>query len=323
MPFIGNYFQEGTMHFLSLKDFSAQSINKIVELACDIKLHPRDYAHALDGRKLYLLFQKTSTRTALSFEAGINEMGGFYYMQKWDDSNFSIGEIMDEIRYVGRNVDLVMARLKSNHDVLEMAKYSSVPIINGCCNKCHPCQAMADVMTIFELFKTYSVKVLYIGVRNNVFNSLLASLPRLGADFYAVTPIQNPGASYPELVAEMLETGNFHDVDPGISQQDFRDLAAEMDVIYTDTWVDMEFFKSEEFKDKKDETIRKMMPFQLNKKLLGGIKAKIFHDMPIHAGLEIDRDIVEANIETILAQSENRRHAQKAIMYELLNSPKL
>ena len=134
------------MHFLSLKDFSAQSINKIVELACDIKLHPRDYAHALDGRKLYLLFQKTSTRTALSFEAGINEMGGFYYMQKWDDSNFSIGEIMDEIRYVGRNVDLVMARLKSNHDVLEMAKYSSVPIINGCCNKCHPCQAMADVI---------------------------------------------------------------------------------------------------------------------------------------------------------------------------------
>lgn len=307
------------MHFLSLRDYSAENIRKIIERACDMKQRPKHYAHSLDGRKLYLLFQKTSTRTALSFEAGINELGGYYYMQKWEDSNFSIGEIMDEIRYVGRNVDLVMARLKNNKDVLEMAKYSPVPIINGCCNKCHPCQGMADVMTIFEMFKTYNVKVLYIGARNNVFNSLLASLPRLGADFHAVTPIESAGAAYPELVEEMLKTGKYHDVNPNINEKDFHDLAAEMDVIYTDTWVDMEFFRAAEFKEKKDAIIRKMMPFQLNMKLLGGIKAKVFHDMPIHPGLEIDRDIVEANIETILTQSENRRHAQKAIMYELLN----
>ena len=110
------------MHFLSLRDYSAENIRKIIERACDIKQRPKHYAHSLDGRKLYLLFQKTSTRTALSFEAGINELGGYYYMQKWEDSNFSIGEIMDEVRYVGRNVDLVMARLKNNKDVLEMAK---------------------------------------------------------------------------------------------------------------------------------------------------------------------------------------------------------
>ena len=117
----------------------------------------------------------------------------------------------------------------------------------------------------------------------------------------------------------MLKTGKYHDVNPNINEKDFHDLAAEMDVIYTDTWVDMEFFRAAEFKEKKEAIIRKMMPFQLNMKLLGGIKAKVFHDMPIHPGLEIDRDIVEANIETILTQSENRRHAQKAIMYELLN----
>ena len=215
---------------------------------------------------------------------------------------------------MGRNVDLVMARLKSNDDVLEMAKYSPVPLINGCCNKCHPCQGMADIMTIFELFKTYNVKVLYIGARNNVFNSLLASLPRLGADFYAVTPIESAGAANPELVAEMIRTGKYHDIDHSINEKDFRHLAAEMDVIYTDTWVSM----GQE--DEKTKRIADFQGFAVDAKLLSQApKAKIMHCLPAYRGLEITDEAVESPNSIIFDQSENRLHFQRALVKKLMS----
>ena len=308
-------------HFVSLRDYSSAAVQMIINNALMIKSKPENFSNHLSGKKIYLLFEKTSTRTALSFEIGINELGGSFYTQKWEDSNFGISEIKDEVRYVGRNVDLIMARLKQNKSIEEMAKYSPVPVINGCCNKYHPCQGMADMLTIKELFGSYEIKLLYVGIRNNVFNSLLSSLPKLGGEFYALTPIINEPSSDAEIIRLGIDTGRFHQIDhETISKSDFKDLADEMDVIYTDTWVDMEFFNDRQYDEERKQRFELMIHFQLNSNLLKNSKAKILHDMPIHAGFEIDRETVERNIASILQQAENRRHVQKAIMVELLGN---
>ncbi len=306
-------------HFINFKDLKTEDINEIIEKALVIKNNPAEFSSELEGKFLYELFQKTSTRTALSFSIGMKELGGEYFLQKWEDSNFRVGEIRDEIRYIGTNVDIVMARLKFNKDINEMASYSSVPIINGCCNKYHPCQVMADLLTIVELFGTYNIKMLYIGVLNNVLNSLIESLPRLGGELFVLAPIINEVSFDREIIDNAEKTGNLYLLDhTEYTKEKAMDLANGMDVIYTDSWVDMEFFNNPEFTDLKNKRIEKMMPFQLNSELLSDSGAKIMHDMPIHSGYEISRDMIEKNIETILQQAENRKHAQKAILLHLL-----
>ncbi len=306
-------------HYINLKNYSSDNIEKILNTALLIKEQPETFSNHLCNKKIYLLFEKTSTRTSLSFEVGINELGGNYYSQKWQDSNFAIGEIKDEVRYIGRNVDLIMARLKQNQSINEMAEFSLVPVINGCCNKYHPCQAMADMLTIRELFGSYDIKLLYVGVRNNVFNSLLLSISKLGGEFYALTPIINEPSRDDEIIQLASATGRFHKINhANMDKNTFKDLVNEMDVIYTDTWIDMEFFNDKKYQKEKTHRLERMIPFQLNRELLKNSKAKILHDMPIHAGFEIDRETVEKNMKYILQQAENRRHAQKAIMLELL-----
>ena len=202
-----------------------------------------------------------------------------------------------------------------------MAHYSPVPVINGCCNKYHPCQVMADLLTVKEIFDTFGIKMLYVGVLNNVLNSLIESLPKLGGKLFVLAPIIN-GASFDQEIIDCAEkTGNLYLLDYTEYTGDrLLELVNDMDIIYTDSWVDMEFFNNPEFIDFKNERIEKMMPFQLNGKLLSDSKAKIMHDMPIHAGYEIGRDMIEKNIEIILQQAENRKHAQKAILLSLLNN---
>lgn len=310
--------------FINFKNFTGEEINKIIDKAIDIKNKPEEYSDSLRGKFLYELFQKTSTRTALSFSMGMKELGGEYFFQKWEDSNFEVGEIKDEIRYVGSNVDIIMARLKFHQDVEEMAKHSPVPIINGCCNKYHPCQAMADLLTIKEVFATYKIKFLYIGVMNNVLNSLMESLPKLGGELFVIAPIINEASFDEEIIEEAKKTGNLHILNhSGYRGQKLLDLVNNMDIIYTDSWIDMEFFNNPEFVDLKNERIEKMMPFQLNGDLLGNSRARIMHDMPIHAGYEISREIAEKNMEIILQQAENRKHAQKAILLYLLENNKI
>ncbi len=306
-------------HLINFKNFSSDYLEDILQKASQIKADPAKYAAALKGKKLYMLFQKTSTRTALSFAFGMSGLGGEYFVQKWDDSNFAVGEIQDETRYVARNVDVIMARLMTNENISLMAKYSTVPVINGCCNMYHPCQAMADLLTVKEIFGTLKVKLLYVGVRNNVLNSLMDSLPRLGGDLLAVTPIVNEPSIDDELYRTALKTGHFHDIGSGNpSASDLKKAAKEADVIYTDTWVDMEFIHDEKAAGMKDERIAKMLPFQINDELLKSSRAVIMHDMPIHASYEITREVVEKHMSTILQQAENRKYAQQAILLKLV-----
>jgi ornithine carbamoyltransferase len=311
-------------HFINFKEKDSENLMKILDLSLDIKKNPAKYKQTLAGKKLYMLFQKTSTRTALSFAFAMTGLGGEYFMQNWQDSNFGVGEMQDEIRYVSHNVDVIMARLKEISDVNLMAKYSTVPIIDGCCNMYHPCQAMADLLTVKEKFGSLKVKLMYIGVRNNVLNSLMDSLPKLGGQLYAVTPIVNDPSKDDELYQSALKTGNFFDVGQGNpSPAEMKKLVKEMDVLYTDTWVDMEFINDKKFEALKNERIGKMLPFQINKELLKGSKAIVMHDMPIHAGYEISRDVVEQYMATILQQAENRKWAQMAVLVTLLNQDKM
>lgn len=306
-------------NLVNFKDYTKEELLAVLDMALDMKKDPEKYSGALKGKKLYTLFEKTSTRTFLSFATGIVELGGTYYNQKWEDSNFVLGETASEIKYVGRNVDIIMARLKRSETTDLFDQNSVVPFINGCDNTFHPCQAMADAMTIFEEFGTYNVKVLYIGAKNNTFNSLAELMCKLGGTIYGLTPLVNDMGVGDEFYWELKATGHYFEVSGDSTTEEIKRLAADMDVLYTDTWVDMEFFNNPAYKEKKEQTISKMAPYQINEELLAGSRAIVLHDMPMHVGYEISKEVMEANLEHILNEAENRRHAEKAIMVHLLN----
>ncbi|MCQ2469962.1 MAG: ornithine carbamoyltransferase [Ruminococcus sp.] len=305
-------------HMINFKNMDKEYLLDILDRAADIKKYPADYADCLKGKKMYMLFEKTSTRTALSFGLGMEELGGTYFNQAWRDSNFCVGEVRDEVRYVGRNVDLIMARLKENKTLVEMTTFSEVPVINGCCNMYHPSQALADMLTVKEIFGRYNIKMMYIGIKNNVLNSLAEILPLLGGQLYAMTPIVNEPSIDMELITKAKATGRYFELDPNMPYEEFKKLVNGMNVLYTDSWIDMEFFNAPEYAKTKAERIEKMMPFQINAELLRSSQAIVMHDMPIHAGYEISREIVENNIDFILRQAENRRHAEKGILHKML-----
>ena len=305
-------------NLLDFRNYTPAEIEELLDRAAAIKANPEKFKDILAGKKLYMLFEKTSTRTFLSFSTGMTELGGTYYNQLWEQSNFVLGDTISELRYVGRNVDIIMARLKRNEMVELMGKNTTVPFINGCDNSFHPCQALADLLKVKEQFGTLAVNFLYIGAKNNVVNSLVDSLPRLGGKLYSLTPIVNDTGVPEEFYEKAKETGNYVEIDPSISMEELKKIVKDMDVLYTDTWVDMEFFNNPAFAKQKEETIAKMMPYQINDELLEGSKAIVLHDMPMHIGYEISQSVVDKNLDHILDQAENRRHVEKAVMVTLL-----
>jgi ornithine carbamoyltransferase len=284
-----------------------------------MKKNPEKYSESLKGKKLYTLFEKTSTRTFLSFTTGITELGGTYYNQLWRDSNFVLGEPISEIKYVCRNVDIIMARLIKNETVELFGRNVTVPFINGCDNSYHPCQILADALTIIEHFGSLDVKLLYIGAKNNVFNSLVEFFSKMKiGKLYGLTPLVNDTACGDDFYEEAKKTGYYIELDPTMSIDEAKTYVKDMDLLYTDTWVDMEFFNNPDYKEQKEATMAKMMPYQINDDFLEGSKAVVMHDMPMHAGFEISKSVINKNLDLILDQAENRRHAEKAVMYTLL-----
>ena len=306
-------------NMLNFKNFSAEELNDILTLAQDMKKNPEKYSEALKGKKLYTLFEKTSTRTFLSFTTGMTELGGTYFNQLWKDSNFVLGEPVSEIKYVCRNVDIIMARLVKNETVELFGNNVTVPFINGRDNSFHPCQILADALTIIEHFGSLNVKLLYIGAKNNVFNSLVEFFAKMKqGTIYGLTPLVNDTAVGEEFFEEAKATGHYVELDPTMSIEEAKKYVNEMDILYTDTWVDMEFFNNPAYAKQKEETMAKMMPYQINDDFVGDSKAIVFHDMPMHEGFEISQSIIDKNLNYILDQAENRRHAEKAVMVTLL-----
>lgn len=306
-------------NMVNFANFSKEELEDILDLAYDMKKNPEKYSETLKGKKLYTLFEKTSTRTFLSFTTGITELGGTYYNQLWKDSNFVLGETVSEIKYVCRNVDIIMARLIKNETVELFGKHATVPFINGCDNSYHPCQTMADALAIIEHFGDLNVKLLYIGAKNNVFNSLVEFFAKMKkGTIYGLTPLVNNTVCDEAFYEAAKATGHYVELDPTMSIEEAKSYVKNMDVLYTDTWVDMEFFNNPAYAQQKEETLAKMMPYQINDELMEGSKAIVLHDMPMHVGYEISQSVIDKNLDFILNQAENRRHAEKAIMVTLL-----
>ena len=301
------------MHLLTLKDWSSEEVRALIDSSLDIKRNPDDYEFALEGKSLAMIFQKTSTRTRLSFEVGMTQMGGHAVYMDWVTTNLVLADLRDEARSISGYVDGVMARLLKNSDLRAMAEVSSVPVINGCDEKYHPCQIIADLVTMKEkLGRLDGLKVAYVGVHNNICNSLIEGCTKAGVRLVTVTPVVNEASFDGELVEAAKATGLYE------HSLDVKAAVEDCDVVYTDTWVDMEFFLDPTFKKEREKRVKLMLPFQVNRKLLGGSDALIMHDMPIHRGYEIADDLVESDNSVIFVQSENRLHSAKAVLLKLL-----
>ena len=239
-------------NMLNFKNFSAEELMEILEIAQDMKKDPEKYSESLKGKKLYSLFEKTSTRTFLSFATGITELGGTYFNQLWEDSNFVLGEPISEIKYVCRNVDIIMARLVKNETVELFGDNVTVPFINGCDSSYHPCQILADALTIIEKFGDLDINFMYIGAKNNVFNSLVEFFAKMKkGTIYGLTPLVNNTVCGDDFYEEAKATGHYVELDPTMTMEEARDYAKKMQVIYTDTWVDMEFFNNPAYQQQK------------------------------------------------------------------------
>jgi ornithine carbamoyltransferase len=302
------------MHLLALKDWTPKQIQEVIDFSIEIKKNPAKYRNLLKEKSLAMIFQKTSTRTRVSFEVAMTQLGGHALYLDWRTTNLVLADIGDETRYMSRNVDCIMARLMKHADLRKMADASKVPVINGCDEKYHPCQALADLMTIKEKKgKLKGLNLVYIGVHNNVCNSLIVGCTKTGMKINAVTPIKSEAAWDDELIAEAKKTGLYE------TTLDVKKAVKDADVVYTDTWVDMEFFLDPKFKEEKEKRIKRMLPYQINKQLMRGGKALIMHDMPIHRGYEISDDMIDNPNSIVFDQSENRLHSEKGVLLTLLS----
>ena len=302
-------------HLPNLKVLSPSEILDILDRAKQIKERPSDFKALLHRKTLALLFQKTSTRTRVSFETAMLELGGNAIYIDWATSNFVLSGIEYETEYLSRNVSCIMARLIKNSDLEKIVGASQVPVINGCCEKYHPCQALTDIFTVQEQTKKNlrDVQIVYLGVQNNVSNSLALICNALGIKLILSTPErQYDEESADADVAKVIEESPFvlHESEP-------TEVVHLADFIYTDTWVDMQYFNDPDHQNKSAERIESLMKYQVNAELLEGIPCKIMHDMPIHDGYEITDEVVRDSRSIIFQQAENRLHAQKGLLWWL------
>lgn len=308
------YVEWSVVHLLTLKDWSDKEIQDIIDCSLEMKKNPTDYEFCLESKSLAMIFQKTSTRTRLSFEVAMTQMGGHSVYMDWRSTNLVLADLRDETQSISGYVDGIMARVLKNGDLNVMAEASVVPVINGCDEKYHPCQIIADLMTIKEKKgRLKGLKLVYVGVHNNICNSLIEGCTKAGIKIVTVTPVVNEASVDIKLVEAAKTTGLYK------KSMNIKTALEKCDVVYTDTWVDMEFFLDPKFINEKEKRMKLMLPYQINKELLkGNTEALIMHDMPIHRGYEISEDIINDPNSIIYTQSENRLHSAKAILKKLL-----
>ncbi len=299
---------------INFKELSGKQLEALVDKGIEIKRNSKKYSRTLADKSLALIFQKTSTRTRVAFEVAMTQLGGHGLFIDWRTTNFTLADIADETEYLSRNVDCIMARLLKNADLQRMAAASRVPVINGCDEKYHPSQAIADLVTMKEKKGTLKgVKLTFIGIHNNVCNSLIEGCTKTGVKLTTVTPIFNEAARDEELMSAAKKTGLWQ------TTLDVKKAVKDADFVYTDTWIDMEFFTDPKFAEEKEKRVKLMMPYQVNGRLLARSGAFVMHDMPIHRGYEIASDAIESPKSVIYEQAENRLYSAKAILVSLVN----
>jgi ornithine carbamoyltransferase len=289
-------------HFTRVADWSGDELLQALDLADELKERQqrREEHHLLPGRALGMIFQKPSTRTRVSFEVGIAQLGGHALYLAASDLQLGRGETLrDTATVLSRYLDGLMIRTFAQDDVEELARHATIPVINGLTDSSHPCQALADVMTIRErLGRFEGVRVAYLGDGNNVCASLMVACARLGMDFVAATPEgYEPDPKAVELASPELT-------------HDPREAARAADVLYTDVWTSMG--QDEE----RERRLRDLAGFGIDKDLvrLAGENAIVLHCLPAHYGEEITEDVLYGPQSAVWDQAENRLHAQKALM---------
>lgn len=302
-------------HFLSLADCSSDELTTLIELAVELKREFKTTGRnlpELSNKVLAMVFQKPSLRTRVSFDMAMRQLGGdALYLSPNEIGLGQRESIADVSRVLSGYVDGIMARVFSHEHILQLALHASVPVINGLSDFNHPCQAMADVLTIYEEFKTFDgLKLTFVGDGNNVAVSLLFAAVKFGFDITIATPA---GYSLPPHALERAQELNEHNIQI-LQSHDPREAVEHARVIYTDTWVSM----GQEEEQKNREAV--FPPFQVNKALvdLASDDVIVMHCLPAHRGQEITDEVADGPHSRIFPQAENRLHAQKAIVLKLL-----
>ncbi len=301
--------------FLTVNDFTGEELLEILTLALKLKKEAKEGRehHLLRGKTLGMIFQKASTRTRVSFEVGMWQLGGYALFLSSADLQIGRGEpVKDTARVLSRYVDGIMIRTFDHKEVEELASYASVPVINGLTDLLHPCQAMADMMTILEKKgQLKEIKIAYLGDGNNVAHSLLLVASKLGMNVALATPKGYEPKM--EVVADALANASKGNSEVMVTA-DPKKAVADADVLYTDVWASM----GQE--SEQPARVRVFKPYQLNSRLLGAAApgALVMHCLPAHRGEEISEDVLEGPQSVVFDQAENRMHVQKAIMAKLL-----
>ncbi|MFC4024841.1 ornithine carbamoyltransferase [Oceanobacillus longus] len=301
--------------FLTLADYSQNEINYLLDLADYIKKQKQEGVafEPLKGKTLGMIFEKSSTRTRVSFEAGIYQLGGLGIFLSSKDIQIGRGEpISDTAQVLSGYLDGIMIRTFSQDTVEELAAYANIPVINGLTDLYHPCQVLADLQTIKEIKgKLKGMKVVYIGDGNNMAHSLMIGAAIMGMELVVSAP---EGYQPDSVVTEKaIELANEHDAkikiekDPSIAVKD-------ADVIYTDVWASM---------GQEEEQMKREFDFdgyQVNEALLAEAKSDVtfMHCLPAHRGEEVSAEVIDGKHSVVFQQAENRLHAQKALMTALM-----
>ena len=295
-------------HFLTLNDFGKDEILEMINLAREIKKEAkaRDFKPYLKDQKLAMIFEKSSTRTRVSFDVGMNELGGHALFLSSSDIQIGRGEpIKDTARVISRMCDLIMARVNRHETLEEFAKFSRVPVINGLSDKFHPVQLMADYLTMLEFDAGKCVA--YVGDGNNMAHSWLILASKLGLELRVATP-----AGY-EPDGEILNLAMKNAQISGAKiylTQDVKEAVSGANVVTTDTWVSM----GQEAE--KEKRLRDFAGFCVDENLmkLAAPGAIFLHCLPAYRGYEVSEAVFEAHADEIFAEAENRLHAQKGVM---------
>ncbi len=298
---------------ITIADLSAADVRALLDLARDIKAEPKRFSTRLAGKTLAMIFQKSSTRTRVSFEVGIHQLGGSGLFLSSRDIQLGRGEpLSDTAQVLSRYCDGMMARTYAHDDVVTLAKYATVPVINGLTDLTHPCQALADLQSIEERFGTLAGrKMAYIGDGNNVAHSLMLACSRAGMDFACGAP-----AGY-EMDRELVARGEADAAAAGttlLETTDPREAVAGAHIVYTDVWASMGQ-EDEQAKRERDFT-----GWQVDAALMAAAEpdAIFMHCLPAHRGEEVSAEVCDGPASIIYDQAENRMHMQKALMVRLM-----
>ncbi len=298
-------------HLLKLMDLSKKEINEILNLADQLKFEKKNGIehHLLKGKTLGMIFSKSSTRTRVSFEVGMYDLGGSALFLSARDLQIGRGEpVEDTARVLSRYLDGIMIRTFAQKEVEDLAEYGSIPIINGLTDYCHPCQVLADLMTIRERRGALAGnKLCYIGDGNNMTNSLIVGGIKTGMEVSVACPKgYEPDA---EIMAWAKANGKF------TCTTDVKEAAANADVLYTDVWASMG-------QESEAEERKKIFAgYQINADVMSVAKkdAMVLHCLPAHREEEITAEVFEAHADEIFDEAENRLHAQKAVLVKCMS----